>query len=400
MKNEETLDYRSAIFYALARMFERASYYGLRGILILFMIGETLQMERKEALAIYGTISGTLLFAQIVGGLIGDLVTGNKKAVIIGALIQAIGTFTLCLPVANSLYIGLICIVIGSGLYTPNLIANYGKLFLSKKKLIDSGFSWLYVAINIGSFFGIFLIGLIGEKYGFKFGFLVSGILIILSLVLILLTKGDRKSVEYIIDFNKIKIIFSIIAAILATGVFWGVYELSGGVFYSLADAFKNIDGLPIPNDLWLSANTYFLIPIGIILSVLWSYKYSTQLFKLVFGVVFSILAIVILYLIPELPEAKHAALYFAVILFLVIAEIHIAPMLHALLINYSNPKYLAIIIALSYFPVRMMIAGIGYANIEFTDTNLILNSSLILLVFTTMILTGVLIWNKKSINN
>lgn len=79
-------------------MLERASYYGFRALVVLYMVGETLKMERTEALTIYGWLIGSLVFSQIIGGLFGDLLIGNKKSIIIGGIIQAIGAFSLCIP--------------------------------------------------------------------------------------------------------------------------------------------------------------------------------------------------------------------------------------------------------------------------------------------------------------
>ena len=165
------------LYYSISRMLERASYYGFRALVVLYMVGETLKMERTEALTIYGWLIGSLVFSQIIGGLFGDLLIGNKKSIIIGGIIQAIGAFSLCIPSTNGLYLGLFCVVLGSGFFTPNLISNFGKSYLNKTKLLDSGFTIFYLAINLGSFLGILLIGYIGETYGYNIGFVLSGIL-------------------------------------------------------------------------------------------------------------------------------------------------------------------------------------------------------------------------------
>ncbi len=162
---------KETLYYAISRMLERASYYGFRALVVLYMTGETLKMERTEAVSIYGWFATLLMFSQIVGALFADLLIGNKKSILIGGIIQAIGAFILCLPSTAGLYSGLFLVVLGSGFFTPNIISNFGKLYLNKTKLLDSGFAIFYLAINLGSFLGILLIGYLGEKYGYSIGF-------------------------------------------------------------------------------------------------------------------------------------------------------------------------------------------------------------------------------------
>src|SRR5690554_4737653 len=89
---------KETLYFALSRMFERASYYGFKTLVVIYMVGETLKMERSEALSIYGWITASLVFSQILGAVLGDLVIGNRKSMILGAITQAIGAFCLCIP--------------------------------------------------------------------------------------------------------------------------------------------------------------------------------------------------------------------------------------------------------------------------------------------------------------
>ena len=72
---------KETLYYSISRMLERASYYGFRALVVLYMVGETLKMERTEALTIYGWLVGSLVFSQIIGGIFGDLLIGNKKSI-------------------------------------------------------------------------------------------------------------------------------------------------------------------------------------------------------------------------------------------------------------------------------------------------------------------------------
>lgn len=113
MQQSHTL---SAFLYAISNGIERASYYGIRSLLILYMLGETLQMSNKEALTFYGWFTLSFYFSKVLGALLGDLLIGNKTAIIIGGFLQAIGCFLLCFNSMAFLYASVIFLVIGNGL--------------------------------------------------------------------------------------------------------------------------------------------------------------------------------------------------------------------------------------------------------------------------------------------
>ena len=169
---------KETFLYALSRTFERASYYGLRSVLLLYMIGETINMTRDEARNMYGLFIGSFIFSQILGGIVGDLVLGNKRSLIIGGILQALGAFSLCIPSAIGLYTGLVFISLGAGLYSPNILSLFGKLYSNKQKLLDSGFMIFYTAINLGVIIGPLLIGYLGYM-NYTYGFITSGILMV-----------------------------------------------------------------------------------------------------------------------------------------------------------------------------------------------------------------------------
>lgn len=214
-------------YYAISRLLERASFYGFRSLLVLYMIGETLQMNSADALNIYGLLVGSLVFSQIIGALFGDLLIGNKKSIIIGGIIQAIGAFSLCIPSTNGLYVGLFFVILGSGFFTPNIISNFGKLYLNKTKLLGSGFTIFYLALNLGSFLGILLISFIGKTFGYEIGFITSGILILVSLIPILfITEKTPNEIEKS-EIPTSKRALTILIALIVVGLFWGMYEIA-----------------------------------------------------------------------------------------------------------------------------------------------------------------------------
>ncbi len=392
---------KETLYYSISRMLERASYYGFRALVVLYMLGETLKMERTEALTIYGWLTGSLVFSKIIGGLLGDLLIGNKKLIIIGGIIQAVGAFSLCIPSTNALYLGLFLVVLGSGFFTPNIISNFGKLYLNKTKLLDSGFTIFYLAINIGSFLGILLIGYLGETYGYNIGFVISGLLMLLSLVPILLTKEETLGEIQKSEFSINKRVLNILIAFIVVGLFWGFYEISSFRIFDLQLQLTEISILDIPKHLWQSINAILILPISVIAIILWTYFYNNQFFKLMLGFIFGVISFGILFLIPEVPTEQHAITYIVSLLFLGISEIHIAPITLSILTKYSNPKYLAILISLSFLPSRLISLILVIFNSRLYDNPILgLKIGIVGMTIIGIGLIGYVVSNKNNVKS
>jgi POT family proton-dependent oligopeptide transporter len=392
---------KETFYYALSRMFERASYYGFRALVVLYMTGEIMKMDRTEALSIYGWFAGSMVFSQIIGGLFGDLLIGNKKAIIIGGIIQAIGAFSLCLPSTTSLYLGLFLVVLGSGFFTPNILSNFGKSYLNKTKLLDSGFTIFYLAINLGSFLGVSLIGYSGEKFGYNIGFIISGILMLLSIVPIVISK-EINSEEFEKSQSSIsKRILNILIAFIVVGLFWGIYEISNIRIFDLQMQFSEISAWNISKSLWQTIGSIFTLPITLVAIVLWSFFYSSQFFKLMVGFIFGAISLGILFLIPEIPTENHTITYLISLVFLGISEIHIAPIVHSILTKYSNPKYLAILMSLAFLPTRLISLIFGLFNDKLYDNPLLgLKIGIVGMTAIGIGLIGYVVWNKNYLQH
>lgn len=378
-------------------MLERASYYGFRILLILYMTGEIIKMDRTESLSVFGWFAGSLMVSKIIGALLGDLVIGNRKTLILGGVIQAFGTFCLYIPSTTGLYLGLFLVVIGNGFYTPNMTANFGKLYLNKIKLLDSGFTIFYLAINLGAFLGTSLIGLIGEKYGYNFGFILAGILMLFSLIPLVITKEKVAEKEKIHDLSINKRILNISIVLIVVGLFWAIYEISYIRISDIQVAFNEISTIEILKGNWHTINSYLILPISIIAIILWTYFYSLQFFKLMLGFIFGAISIGILLLIPEVPTEEHTVFYLISILFMGISEIHIAPIVHSILTKYSNPKYLAIFISLAFLPIWLISLGFGLFNDRFYENQTLgLKFGVLAMIIIGIGLFGYIVWNKK----
>ncbi|MFC7356631.1 peptide MFS transporter [Jejudonia soesokkakensis] len=182
--NQRTvLGHPSGLFVLFfTEMWERFSYYGMRALLVLFLVASILDegwgWERADALVLYAWYTGLVYITPILGGLIADKITGYRKAVVIGALLMTLGHASMALEVAADafFFLGLGLLIIGNGMFKPNISSMVGQLYKGQGKEKDAGYTIFYMGINAGAFLGILLCGYIGEKVGWHWGFGLAGI--------------------------------------------------------------------------------------------------------------------------------------------------------------------------------------------------------------------------------
>ena len=146
----------STLFFT--EMWERFSYYGMRAFLILYMVAPVahggLGFSDADAASIYGTYTGSVWGAAILGGIVADRFLGQYRSVLIGGIIIALGHFTLAFQALPFFYAGLALIVVGTGLLKPNVSTLVGSLYEQGDARRDAGFSIFYMGINLGAFLG------------------------------------------------------------------------------------------------------------------------------------------------------------------------------------------------------------------------------------------------------
>ena len=179
-------------------MWERFSYYGMRGVLFLYMIKlwseNGLNIDSESASLIYGFFTGFVYFTPIIGGWIADKFIGQRNAITIGGITMMIGQFVL-FAINNhvGLAIGLLLLIIGNGFFKPNISTMVGQLYRTNDERRDSAFSIFYMGINVGALFAPLVCGTLAEdvfavkgvaadgtpmiiSYGFRYAFLAASI--------------------------------------------------------------------------------------------------------------------------------------------------------------------------------------------------------------------------------
>ena len=161
-------------------LWERFSYYGMRALLILFMAAPATRggmgFPLVEAGAIYGLYTGMAYLICLPGGWVADRILGARRAVMLGGVIIAFGHFCLALPATGTFFLGLVFVVIGTGLLKPNVSTMVGELYAKTDPRRDAAFSIFYMGINLGAFIAPLACSYLGENVNWHYGFGLAGI--------------------------------------------------------------------------------------------------------------------------------------------------------------------------------------------------------------------------------
>ena len=179
-------------------MWERFSFYGIRPLLILFMAAAVTQdgfgFERDQASAIVGIYAAAVYLSSLPGGWVADRLLGLRRAILWGGVLISAGHISIGISAFAAgkapFFLGLVLIVLGTGLLKPNISAIVGDLYPEGGARRDAGFSIFYMGINVGALLGQFVAGFLGEKVGWHWGFGVAGVGMLAGLFVYLVTAG------------------------------------------------------------------------------------------------------------------------------------------------------------------------------------------------------------------
>lgn len=169
-------------------MWERFSYYGMRALLVLFLVSAFglggWNWPVEQALALYGTYTALVYITPILGGYIADKIIGYRKAVVIGAILMTMGHASMAIEIHHIfLYIGIGLLIIGNGFFKPNMTSIISHMYKDTPEKKDGAYTIFYMGVNAGAFLGILLCGYLGEKVGWSYGFGLAGIFMLLGML-------------------------------------------------------------------------------------------------------------------------------------------------------------------------------------------------------------------------
>lgn len=295
-------------------MWERFSYYGMRAILVLFLVSERTRADNpgwgwtdSEALALYGWYTMAVYIASVPGGLIADMWLGQKKAVMLGGTLLCIGHLILAAEAVWAFYLGLSLIVLGVGCLKPNISTLVGSLYPAGDTRRDAGFYLFYIGINVGALLGMVGVAAVGEFYGWHLGFGLAGLGMILGQAVFVWGQRYLKGVGERIQTHKGTVptalppltsiekdrIRVLLLSFLIIIVFWGAYEQAGGLMtlYASSKTDRMVAGFEIPAGAFQGAASFYILVFGLAVAAFWKRwqaagRESSALFKMAVGVI------------------------------------------------------------------------------------------------------------------
>ena len=296
-------------------MWERFSYYGMRAILVLYLVSQTdaenagLGWANDSALALYGWYTMLVYVASIPGGWLADKMFGQKKSVLYGGILLVLGHSILAVETMWAFYTGLSLIIAGVGMLKPNISTMVGGLYQPGDIRRDKGFTIFYIGINLGAFLSSIIVGYVGEVMGWHYGFGLAGIGMTLGLIQYVMgqkyltdvgnflgSSTDAKQIEAMnrpltkVEKDRVVVLFLSFFLVI---VFWGAFEQAGGLMniYAMENTNRMLLGYEIPASWFQSLNAMFIIFLGTSVAAYWAKrklkgKLSTSLFKMIIGLI------------------------------------------------------------------------------------------------------------------
>ncbi|MGL5291816.1 MAG: peptide MFS transporter, partial [Vibrionaceae bacterium] len=288
---------KGLFFLFSSELWERFSYYGMRAILVLYLADQTvnggLGWTQVDALKLYGIYTALVYITPLIGGWLADTYLGQRRSIIIGAVLMAIGQFTLALPhslapdlVNVIFYVGLAFIILGNGLFKPNISTMVGDLYETGDSRRDGAFTIFYMGINIGSFLAGIVCGFAAMHFGWQAAFVCAGIGMVLSLIIQAFFASKYLGDVGIIpaakkrgahsataltkeELDRIKVILILG---LFTIIFWAGFEQAGGLMNLYAQNYTDrmIGGFEVPTAWFQSLNPFFIIIFAPLVAMLW----------------------------------------------------------------------------------------------------------------------------------
>mgnify|MGYP001557810100 CR=1 FL=1 len=169
-------------FLFTVEMWERFSFYGMRALLMLYMI-KSLGFQTEKAGTVYGYYTGLVYMTPLIGGYLADRYFGARFCIMIGGILMALGHFAMAFPGESIFYLALGLLIIGNGFFKPNISTMVGALYEENDARRDGGFTIFYMGINLGAFFSPLVCGTLGEKYGWHYGFAAAGVGMVIGLL-------------------------------------------------------------------------------------------------------------------------------------------------------------------------------------------------------------------------
>ena len=375
-------------------MWERFSYYGMRALLVLYMVDYLIKNVRAGSVhvlgflplqrgieavfgpqnvqplasQIYGMYTALVYLTPLFGGMIADRLLGQRKTVVIGAILMAIGQFFLA---AESMFlVGLFFLIVGNGCFKPNLATQVGGLYPPGDPRLDRAYSIYYMGVNLGAFFAPLVCGTLGQKFGWSYGFGAAGVGMICGLFFYLwgqrflaednLTRGKKTHAEKVpLTSREWKVIIALMVLVILNALFWAVYEQQGNTLQIFAD--RNADwhvfGFEMPSTWFQAVNPMFIFALTPLLISFWGWqsrsgKEPGSITKMAMGcVLLGISFVPLIYIAHGLGETQKISFLWLVgsTLVLTVGELYLSPIGLSLVSQVAPPSLVSMLMGMWY---------------------------------------------------
>jgi proton-dependent oligopeptide transporter, POT family len=300
---------RALAYLFTTEMWERFSYYGMRALLVLYMVKylftpqsstEVLGLASFKhglefvfgplapqplASQIYGFYTGLVYLTPIFGGLVADRVLGQRRTVIIGATLMAIGHFMMAFE--HLFLVALGFLILGNGAFKPNISTQVGSLYPPGDRRRDRAFSIFYVGINLGAFLAPLICGTLGEELGWHYGFMAAGIGMTIGLIIYLAATPHlprdafekRAAPDATLDAKAWQSIAALLLLFAPVSLFWATYEQQGNTITLWADQFtdRHFLGGEIPVTWFQAFNPFMIFAFTPFIIALWRWQRESE---------------------------------------------------------------------------------------------------------------------------
>jgi len=374
---------RGLTFLFATEMWERFSYYGMRALLVLYMInylfaphraGEVLGLAsfrnalefvfgplapQPLASQIYGFYTGFVYLTPIFGGLLADRVLGQRRTVVLGAALMAAGHFMMAFERLFLFALGLL--ILGNGCFKPNISTQVGALYSAGDRRRDRAFSIFYVGINLGAFLAPLVCGTLGEEAGWHYGFAAAGVGMTIGLVIYLFAAPAlprdafaARDPALTIGRDGWRAIGAILVLFVPSSLFWAAYEQQGNTIVLWADQFtdRHFPGGEIPVTWFQTFNPFMIFAFTPFIVALWRAQGSREpstVAKLAIGCLLGALAWLIMYAAAHVTsDGKASWLWlFAFFVVLTVGELYLSPTSLSLVTKIAPAGFLSMMMGL-----------------------------------------------------
>jgi proton-dependent oligopeptide transporter, POT family len=301
---------RGLSFLFATEMWERFSYYGMRALLVLYMVKHLLQPAQSESVIgldalrqfyesmfgplgvqalsshIYGLYTGLVYLTPLFGGILADRVLGQHRTILVGATLMAVGHFMMAFE--PLFLVALTLLILGNGAFKPNMAAQVGSLYAPGDRRRDRAYSIFYVGINLGAFLAPLICGTLGEELGWHYGFTAAGVGMSIALVVYVCAMPSLPPDELQrtaaagterkrLDRNDWRAVLALVVLFVPTTCFWATYEQQGNTIALWADDYtdRSVNLLvwrgEIPVTWFQAVNPFMIFAFTPLLVALWA---------------------------------------------------------------------------------------------------------------------------------